>query len=66
MNLSTPQYVLPDYVCPFAVRVSNGLSLADFLGSMLTFAIALSEDAAYYRLSAQRVDLPALIDAYDL
>ncbi len=41
MNLSTPQYVLPDYVCPFAVRVPHGLSLADFLGSMITHAIAL-------------------------
>ena len=25
MNLSTPRYVLPDYVCPFAVRVPYGL-----------------------------------------
>ena len=39
MNLSTPQYVLPDYVCPFAVRVPYGLSLADFLGSLLTHAV---------------------------
>ena len=39
MNLSTPQYVLPDYVCPFAVRVPTGLSLADFLGNMITSAI---------------------------
>ena len=46
--------------------INYGLSLADFLGSMLTFAIALSEDAAYCRLSALRVDLPALVDAYDL
>ena len=38
-NLSTPQYVLPDYVCPFAVRVPHGLSLAVFLGSMLTCTI---------------------------
>ena len=30
------------YVCPFAVRVPAGLSLADFLGSMLTRTIALS------------------------
>ena len=39
MNLPTPQYVLPDYVCPFAVRVPHGLGLADFLGSMITRAI---------------------------
>ena len=38
-NLSTPQYVLPDYVCPFAVRVPHGLSLAVFLGSMITCTI---------------------------
>ena len=38
-NLSTPQYILPDYVCPFAVRVPTGLSLAVFLGSMVTCAI---------------------------
>ena len=38
-NLSTPQYILPDYVCPFAVRVPPWLSLAVFLGSMVTCAI---------------------------
>ena len=38
-TLSTPQYVLPDYVCPFAVRVPYGLSLAVFLGSMITCTI---------------------------
>ena len=38
-DLSTPQYVLPDYVCPFAVRVPHGFSLAVFLGSMLTCTI---------------------------
>ena len=39
-NLSTPQYVLPDYVCPFAVRVPRRLSLAVFLGSMITCTIS--------------------------
>ena len=38
-TLSTPQYVLPDYVCPFAVRVPKRLSLAVFLGSMITCTI---------------------------
>ena len=38
-NLSTPQYVLHDYVCPFAVRVPSWLSLAVFLGSMITCTI---------------------------
>ena len=39
-NLSTPQYILHDYVCPFAVRVPAWLSLAVFLGSMITCTIA--------------------------
>ena len=39
-TLSTPQYVLPDYVCPFAVRVPHGLSLAVFLGSMVTCTVS--------------------------
>ena len=39
-NLSTPQYILHDYVCPFAVRVPHGLSLAVFLGSLITCAVA--------------------------
>ena len=38
-NLSTPQYVLPDYLCRSAVRVPCRLSLAVFLGSMITCAI---------------------------
>ena len=38
-TLSTPQYALPDYVCPFAVRVPIRLSLAVFLGSMITCAV---------------------------
>ena len=39
MNLSTPQYVLPGYLCRFAVRVPKGLSLAVFLGSMITCTV---------------------------
>ena len=38
-NLSTPQYILHDYVCPFAVRVPSWLSLAVFLGSLITCTI---------------------------
>ena len=40
MNLSTPQYILPSYLCRFAVRVPKGLSLAVFLGSMVTCSVA--------------------------
>ena len=32
-------YEWTDHVCPFAVRVPHGLSLADFLGSMITHTI---------------------------
>ena len=39
-NLSTPQYVLPDHLCRFAVRVPQRLCLADFLGSMVTCSVA--------------------------
>ena len=39
MNLPTPQYVLHNHVCPFAVRVPYGLSLAVFLGSMITCTV---------------------------
>ena len=39
-TLSTPQYILPDYVCPFAVQVPHRYSLAVFLGSMITYTVA--------------------------
>ena len=39
-NLSTPQYILHDYVCPFAVRVPSWHSLAVFLGSMVTCTVS--------------------------
>ena len=39
MNLSTPQYVLPGYLCRFAVRVPMRICLAGFLGSLITCAI---------------------------
>ena len=39
-NLSTPEYALPDYLCRSAVRVPKRLSLAVFLGSMITCAVS--------------------------
>ena len=45
MNLSTPKYALPDYLCRSAVRVPQGLGLADFLGSMVTRAVGLPRRA---------------------
>ena len=38
--------------------------LADFLGSLITFAIPLPEGFGYCRVSAQAVDLPAALIAY--
>ena len=40
-NLSTPQYIQPDYLCRSAVRVPRWLCLAVFLGSMVTCAVGL-------------------------
>ena len=39
-NLSTPQYIQPDYLCRSAVRVPAGYRLAVFLGSMVTCAVS--------------------------
>ena len=39
VSLSTPQYALRDHLCRFAVRGPCGLSLAGFLGSMITLAV---------------------------
>ena len=40
-NLSTPQYIQPDYLCRSAVRVPKRLSLAVFLGSMVTCTVSI-------------------------
>ena len=40
-NLSTPQYIQPDYLCRSAVRVPDRWSLAGFLGSMVTCTVGL-------------------------
>ncbi len=66
MNLSTPQYVLPDHVCPFAVRVPHGLSLADFLGSMITHTIGFFRRRLHTLKFSSDVDLPAILNAYTL
>ena len=42
MNLPTPQYALPDYLCRSAVRMPAMLCLADFLGSRITRALSPS------------------------
>ena len=67
MNLSTPQYVLPGYLCRFAVRVPKGFKLSGFSrqhGYLL--CQLLPKKVPYCRLSAQGVDLPAPISAYNL
>ena len=60
MNLPTPQYALHDYVCPFAVRVPHGLSLADFLGSLVTHTISSHpKGPPYYQVRIrERICLP--------
>ena len=66
-DLSTPQYVLPDYVCPFAVRVPNGLKLSGFSREYDYLRCRPSpKGRPYSRVSARRVDLPALLGAYIL
>ena len=40
VSLSTPQYALRDHLCRFAVRGPCGLSLAGFLGSMITLTVS--------------------------
>ena len=40
MNLPTPQYALPDYLCRSAVRMTYRLSLADFLGGRITRTVS--------------------------
>ena len=66
-DLSTPQYVLPDYVCPFTVRVPNGLELSGFSReyAYLHYCL-LPKKTAYFRASSLLVDLPARICDYTL
>ena len=66
-NLSTPQYILPDYVCPFAVRVPTGLALSGFSREYdyLLYRL-LPRKVPYSQVSARGVDLPAPLDAYAL
>ena len=66
-NLSTPQYVLRDYVCPFAVRVPHMVKLSGFSREYDYLHYQMSpKGLPYFQVSAQRVDLPARIIAYTL
>ena len=67
MNLPTPQYALPDYVCPFAVRVPHGLKLSGFSRQYAYPRCRQPpEGAAVLSGSDQGTDLPAPIDSYTL
>ena len=67
MNLSTPQYVLPSYLCRFAVRVPKGLKLSGFSRQHDYLLCWVSpKRLPYCQLSAQGVDLPAPLTAYNL
>ena len=66
-NLSTPQYVLPDYVCPFAVRVPHRLKLSGFSREYGYLHCRLPpKGMPYSRVSARDVDLPASLSTYAL
>ena len=66
-DLSTPQYVLPDYVCPFAVRVPRGLKLSGFSREYGYLHCRLTpKGVPYFRASSLLVDLPARICDYTL
>ena len=64
-NLSTPQYVLPDYLCRSAVRVPKWLKLSGFSREYDYLRYRLPpKGLPYCRVSAQGVDLPAPLIAY--
>ena len=64
-NLSTPQYVLPDYLCRSAVRVPTRLKLSGFSRESDYLHYRLPpKGRPYYRVSAQGVDLPAPLKTY--
>ena len=66
-TLSTPQYVLPDYVCPFAVRVPHRLKLSGFSREYGYLHCRLPpKGMPYFRVSARDVDLPASLNTYAL
>ena len=66
-NLSTPQYIQPDYLCRSAVRVPHGLELSGFSREYGYLHCRLPpKRLPYYRLSAQAVDFPATLIAYNL
>ena len=66
-NLSTPQYILPDYLCRFAVRVPHMVKLSGFSREYDYLRYRLSpKRVPYFQGSARDVDLPASLVAYAL
>ena len=64
-NLSTPQYVLPGYLCRFAVRVPRILKLSGFSRQHgYLRCCPTPRGRAYCRVSARHADLPARLIAY--
>ena len=67
MNLPTPQYALPDYLCRFAVRVPLQLTLSGFSRQHDYLRYHRPpKGTAYSRASARKVDLPAFLITYTL
>ena len=66
-NLSTPQYIQPDYLCRSAVRVPHGLELSGFSREYGYLHCRLPpKRLPYCRLSARVVDFPATLSTYGL
>ena len=64
-NLSTPQYIQPDYLCRSAVRVPHGFKLSGFSREYGYLHCRMSpRGLPYYRGSARGVDFPAPLSAY--
>ena len=64
-NLSTPQYIQPDYLCRFAVRVPPWLKLSGFSWEYgYLHSRTPPGGSPYYRVSARDADFPAPLIAY--
>ena len=67
VSLPTPQYILPNYLCRFAVRVPYGIKLSGFSREYdYLHYLRVPGEPEYYRDSDPGVDLPAPVDSYTL
>ena len=67
MNLSTPQYALPDYLCRSAVRVPHGVMLSGFSREHgYLRSQPRPREGPYCRASARNAYFTASLDTYTL